>query len=250
MFNRSLPNALSPAPPPALGGTRTSHSLWTRPTTNGPLPGHKELCFTHRHPMSNLLAFPFKRTVAIPVAQTARKYIQDNLPDSNVDAFKWDFKEWEALRKRTMSDVIHIDLIQHFLECVTSQILVMSRLIPVQLSRSACVHLDEAACGRRYPLCESHTRTETIYQIGLEFPYLPAFASSATTPISLANLLYERCGVLFNLASLYSQIAYAEDRSSPEGLKAASKYFQVNLSSRVQRLVSDARGWDSSLQAF
>ena len=80
--------------------------------------------------MSNLLAFPFKKTVAIPVAQTARKYIQDNLPDSNPDAFKWDFREWEALRKRTLSSVIHVDLIQHFLECVTSQTLVMSQLIP------------------------------------------------------------------------------------------------------------------------
>lgn len=66
------------------------------------------------------------------------------------------------------------------------------------------------------------------YQIGLEFPYSPAFASSVAASISLTNLLYERCGVLFNLASLYSQIAHAEDRSSPEGLKAASKYFQVN----------------------
>ena len=81
--------------------------------------------------MSNLLAFPFKKTIAIPVAQTARKYIQDNLPDSNPDAFKWDFKEWETLRKRTLSDVIHVDLIQHFLECATSQALAMSQLISV-----------------------------------------------------------------------------------------------------------------------
>jgi hypothetical protein len=71
--------------------------------------------------MSNLLAFPFKKTFVIPVAQTARKYIQDNLPDSNPDAFKWDLKEWEALRKRTLSDVIHVDLIPHFLECVIFQ---------------------------------------------------------------------------------------------------------------------------------
>ena len=69
--------------------------------------------------MSNLLALPLKKTSVIPVAQAARKYIQDNLPDSNPDAFKWDFKQWEAFRKRTLSDVIHVDLIQAFLECVT-----------------------------------------------------------------------------------------------------------------------------------
>lgn len=67
----------------------------------------------------------------IPVAQTARKYIQDNLPDSNPDAFKWDFKEWEALRKRTINDAIHLDLIQHFLECVATPLRVVSSLISI-----------------------------------------------------------------------------------------------------------------------
>ena len=81
--------------------------------------------------MSNLLVFPFKKTFVIPVAQTARKYIQDNLPDSNPDAFKWDFKEWEALRKRTLDDVIHVDLIQHFLGCVTSRAKIIPQLISV-----------------------------------------------------------------------------------------------------------------------
>lgn len=70
--------------------------------------------------MSNLLVFPFKKTFTIPVAQAARKYIQDNLPDSNPDAFKWDLKEWEVLRKRILDPVIHVDLIQHFIECVAS----------------------------------------------------------------------------------------------------------------------------------
>jgi len=79
--------------------------------------------------MSNLLVFPFKKTFVIPVAQTARKYIQDNLPDSNPDAFKWDLKEWGALRKRTLGDVIHVDLIQHFLEYVTYRPWAMSQLI-------------------------------------------------------------------------------------------------------------------------
>lgn len=115
--------------------------------------------------MSNLLVFPFKKTFVIPVAQTARKYIQDNLPDSNPDAFKWDLKEWETLRKRTLSDVIHVDLIQHFLECVTLQAWVMSRLISIQLPRSACVHLDEASYGCGYLLRESRTRTETTHDI-------------------------------------------------------------------------------------
>jgi len=110
--------------------------------------------------MSNLLAFPFKKTFVIPVAQTARKYIQDNLPDSNPDAFGWDLKQWEALRKRTLDDVIHVDLIQHFLEWVTFQAWIMS-LIFIQLPRSVGVHLDETSRGCRCILCESRTRAET-----------------------------------------------------------------------------------------
>ena len=112
--------------------------------------------------MSNLLAFPFKKTFVIPVAQTAQKYIQDNLPDSNPDAFKWDLKEWEALRKRTLSDVIHVDLIPHFLECVIFQAWAVSRLIFVQLPRPAGVHPNEASHGCRYIPREPRTPTETL----------------------------------------------------------------------------------------
>lgn len=115
--------------------------------------------------MSNLLVFPFKKTFVIPVAKTARKYIQDNLPDSNPDAFKWDFKQWEALRRRILSDVIHIDLIQHFLECVTFRVRIVSQLISIQLPRSVSVHLDEASRGCRYLPRESHAQTETTFDL-------------------------------------------------------------------------------------
>jgi len=112
--------------------------------------------------MSNLLAFPFKKTFVIPVAQTARKYIQDNLPDSNPDAFKWDFKQWETLRKRTLDDVIHVDLIQHFLEWVTFRAWVIS-LIFIQLPRSVGVHLDETSRRCRCLLQGPRTWTKTAH---------------------------------------------------------------------------------------
>jgi len=110
--------------------------------------------------MSNLLVFPFKKTFVISVAQAARRYIQDNLPDSNPDAFKWDFKQWEALRKRILGDVIHVDLIQHFLECVSFRVRITSQLISTQLPRSIGIHLDEASRGRRCLLCEPRTRSK------------------------------------------------------------------------------------------
>ena len=52
---------------------------------------------------------------------------------------------------------------------------------------------------------------------------------SSALPETYRNLLYERAGVLFNLAAMYSQLGSAEDRSTPEGLKQAIKFYQVSL---------------------
>jgi hypothetical protein len=60
-----------------------------------------------------------------------------------------------------LSDVIHVDLIQHFLEYVTSRTWVVSQLIPVQLPRPTGVHLDEASRGCRYLPREPPVRTKT-----------------------------------------------------------------------------------------
>lgn len=64
-------------------------------------------------------------------------------------------------------------------------------------------------------------------QIGLEISYTPVF-NSAAPPQSFNNLVYDRTGVLFNLASLYSQLAALEDRSTPSGLKQAIKFYQAS----------------------
>lgn len=63
-------------------------------------------------------------------------------------------------------------------------------------------------------------------QIGLEISYSPLFNSTAP-PETYKNLVYDRAGVLFNIASLQSQLAMSEDRSTPHGLKQAIKFYQV-----------------------
>ena len=65
-------------------------------------------------------------------------------------------------------------------------------------------------------------------QIGLEIPYAPAF-NSAAVPEAHRSLVFDRAGVLFNIAALYSQLAASEDRSTPHGLKQAIKFCQVNM---------------------
>lgn len=46
-----------------------------------------------------------------------------------------------------------------------------------------------------------------------------------TVAVSQDNLRFELVNVLFNLAAMYSQLALASNRSTPEGLKAACNYF-------------------------
>ena len=46
-------------------------------------------------------------------------------------------------------------------------------------------------------------------------------------PVTLKNLAFERCSVLFNLAALYSQLAEKEDRQTKERVKKARAYYQV-----------------------
>jgi len=46
--------------------------------------------------------------------------------------------------------------------------------------------------------------------------------------VSLSSIQYERCGVLYNLAALYSQLSNLESRSNAAGIKQALIYYQVS----------------------
>lgn len=54
--------------------------------------------------------------------------------------------------------------------------------------------------------------------------------------------MFERASVVFNLASLYSQLANAEDRSTTDGIKRAAAYYQVckqRFDAALLKLVAD-----------
>ena len=61
--------------------------------------------------------------------------------------------------------------------------------------------------------------------IGVEFTWYPAFGFNTQRPVSESNIRYELANILFNLASLYSQLACSVNRSTGDGLKAACNYF-------------------------
>ncbi|KAI9801239.1 MAG: pH-response regulator protein palA/rim20 [Piccolia ochrophora] len=61
--------------------------------------------------------------------------------------------------------------------------------------------------------------------IGADFTWYPALGYNTQRPISQNNMSFELSNILYNLASLYSQLAYSLNRSSAEGLKSACNYF-------------------------
>lgn len=60
--------------------------------------------------------------------------------------------------------------------------------------------------------------------IGVDFPWYPALGFNTATVILQNNIRFELANILYNLAALYSQLAFSTNRNSGEGLKTASQY--------------------------
>ncbi|THH09151.1 hypothetical protein EW145_g2207 [Phellinidium pouzarii] len=155
--------------------------------------------------MSNHLSIPFKKTSTIPIRQAARDYIQASHTDTHPEAFRWDIERWEQLRKDATSEIVHVSRSQLVIKYY-AQLTFMLTKVPVD--------------------------------IGLDIPYSAALKSSDPW-IIIPNLAYERAAVLFNLAALYSQLAVAEDRSHPDGIKRANAYYQ-NAAGTLSHLIASA----------
>ncbi|KAF8485939.1 pH-response regulator [Russula ochroleuca] len=142
--------------------------------------------------MSNQLSIPFKRTYAIPLTDTVYSHFRSKNHNVHPEAFKWDLNKWEELRKSVANCSVHVDQIEAILVYHAQLAFILTKL-PADVS--------------------------------LDIPYAPAF-SPDEIPVSLPNLHFERCCLLFNLASLYSQLGLAEDRTTSDGVKRASAFYQ------------------------
>ncbi|KAI1796839.1 pH-response regulator [Ganoderma leucocontextum] len=142
--------------------------------------------------MPNQLSIPFKRTYVVPIREATREYILSHYTDTHPDAYRWDIAQWEKLRAEAVETVLHVDRVNALISYHAQLVFILTKL-PAD--------------------------------IGLEIPYAPVFDGDAL-PETLNNLVYERAGVLFNLAALYSQLGAAEDRMTPHGLKQAIKFYQ------------------------
>ncbi|KAJ7773226.1 BRO1-like domain-containing protein [Mycena metata] len=143
--------------------------------------------------MSNLLALPFKKTYNIDVKEPVRAYLLEN-GANHPEAFRNDINKWQLLRKDGVGgSIVHVDRVN-------------------------------AALSYHAQLLSVLTKLPT--DIGLEIAYAPVFAPTAL-PVTLRNIAFERAAVLFNLASLYSQLAASEDRSTADGIKRAIPNYQA-----------------------
>lgn len=142
--------------------------------------------------MPNHLTIPSKKTYACPIPVATRDYIQNHTED-HPDAYIGDINQWKALRDIGTGGVLHADRINLALNYHAQLVFILAKLPP---------------------------------DINLEFSYAHAFASPSSFPVTLRSIAFERASVLFNIAALYSQLAASEDRSSQDGLKRASAYYQ------------------------
>jgi programmed cell death 6-interacting protein len=61
--------------------------------------------------------------------------------------------------------------------------------------------------------------------IGVEFSWYPALGYNTQHVQSQSNLRFELANILYNLAAMYSQLAFSSNRSTADGLKTACNYF-------------------------
>lgn len=142
--------------------------------------------------MSSQLIIPFKRTTQPPIADAVHKYISKFHPETSPDDFGWDISHWVSLRADANSGNIHASAVDTILRYHAQLVLMLTKL-PVD--------------------------------IDLQITYSHAFQPSQQ-PLTLSNLAYERVCVLFNLAALFCELAEGQDRTSADGIRRASAYYQ------------------------
>lgn len=141
---------------------------------------------------SNILFLPFRRTASVSLAEAIKQYIS-NKYDQHPDMFAADLEEIDRLR--TVAINAH--------EPHASG--------PKRLQSYAA---QLVWIGGKFPI-----------DLGVEFHWYPALGYNTSRPRSEDNLRFELANIVFNIASMYSQLAMSSNRSTSDGLKSASNYF-------------------------
>ncbi|EFQ34852.1 BRO1-like domain-containing protein [Colletotrichum graminicola M1.001] len=141
--------------------------------------------------ISNILSLPFRKSTHLSLSSTIRQYINTKY-DQHPDMFRQDLEVIDALRR----DAVNV-----------------REPHPSGVKKLQAYAGQLVWIGGKFPI-----------DIGAEFTWYPALGYNTERPMVRNNLKYELMNILYNLASLYSQLAVAQSRGG-EGLKTAAGYF-------------------------
>ncbi|KAF2759602.1 BRO1-domain-containing protein [Pseudovirgaria hyperparasitica] len=143
---------------------------------------------------SNMLLLPFRRTHTIKLSDAIRQYISTKY-DQHPDMFKNDLDAIDELRKSAAHAVEpHVSGVKR-IQAYAAQLIWLTGKFPID--------------------------------IGVDFTWYPAIGYQTSRPNSENNLRFELANVVFNLASMYSQLAVSSNRNTEQGLKIACNYFSM-----------------------
>ncbi|KAG0156774.1 hypothetical protein PDIDSM_3955 [Penicillium digitatum] len=140
---------------------------------------------------SNILQLPFRRSHTVLLSEAITQYISSKY-DQRPDMFAEDLMIIDRLR----SEAVKVQE-PHF----------------SGISRLVTYAAQLKWLSGKFPI-----------DVGVDFSWYPAFGFNASRPVSQNNLRFELANVIFNLAALYSQLAYATNRTTADGLKQACNY--------------------------
>ncbi|EHY54490.1 pH-response regulator protein palA/RIM20 [Exophiala dermatitidis] len=139
----------------------------------------------------NILEIPFRRTHTVDLSSAIKQYISSKY-DQSPAMFADDLREIDGLRD----------------DAITVQE----------------PHVSGIRCLAQYAAQLRYLGGKFPIDIGVDFPWYPALGYDKDKPVIQNNLRFELANILFNLAALYSQLAFGTNRTTIEGLKAAAEY--------------------------
>ncbi|KAI8634355.1 pH-response regulator protein palA/RIM20 [Xylariaceae sp. FL1651] len=141
---------------------------------------------------NNILAVPFRKGAQLSLSSAIKQYISTKY-DQHPDMFRQDLDVIDALRRDAVNvREPHPSGVKK-LQAYAAQLVWISGKFPID--------------------------------VGADFTWYPALGYNVERPIVHNNLQFERANIIYNLASLYSQLAINSNRADTEGLKTAASYF-------------------------
>ncbi|KAI9889650.1 MAG: pH-response regulator protein palA/rim20 [Vezdaea aestivalis] len=141
---------------------------------------------------NNILELPFRLTVPVSLSDAIKQYISSKY-DQHPDMF--------------VNDLATIDRLRTEAIWVREAHLSGARKLQTYAAQLNWI-------GGKFPI-----------DIGVDFTWYPALGYNMNQPVTRNNLRYELSNILYNLASLYSQLAASSNRTTGDGLKNAHNYF-------------------------